>query len=57
MSSNGDSIARDARISSQGGIQLSMTPLRTLTVTYGERRYRLGPDCDVNYLLACTREG
>jgi len=21
------------------------------------RRYRLGPDCDVNYLLACTRDG
>jgi len=21
------------------------------------RRYRLGPDCDVNYLLACAREG
>jgi 2-polyprenyl-6-hydroxyphenyl methylase/3-demethylubiquinone-9 3-methyltransferase len=20
------------------------------------RRYRLGPDCDVNYLLCCTRD-
>jgi 2-polyprenyl-6-hydroxyphenyl methylase/3-demethylubiquinone-9 3-methyltransferase len=36
-----------------------LTPDELIGMTYNPftRRYRLGPDCDVNYLLACSRDG
>jgi 2-polyprenyl-6-hydroxyphenyl methylase/3-demethylubiquinone-9 3-methyltransferase len=36
-----------------------LAPDELIGMTYNPftRRYRLGPDCDVNYLLACSRDG
>ena len=41
--------SRDSGLRSEELIGMSYNPLT--------RRYRLGPDCDVNYLLRCVRDG
>lgn len=41
--STGDSVARNSRATVQGGMLVTMTPLRSFTLSYGRRVYQVGP--------------
>jgi hypothetical protein len=43
VGTTGDTVARDSRSTLQGGVLVTMTPLRSFTLSYGGRVYQVGP--------------